>query len=192
MANLYVVLIHYPVVNKNGKVIASAVTNLDLHDISRAARTFGVQAFYVVTPLDDQRSLANRIVDYWVRGAGARYNPTRNEALKLVSIKPSLDEVVDEISADCGTRPEVVATCARQHDRSFSYPDFHQRLRSGRPYLLALGTAWGLSEDFIAEADHILDPILGNTDYNHLSVRSAAAIILDRLMGRVTGSGPAP
>jgi hypothetical protein len=56
-------------------------------------------------------------------------------------------------------------------------------LRSDRPYLLALGTAWGLSEDFIAEADHVLDPILGDTDYNHLSVRSAAAIMLDRLMG---------
>lgn len=185
-ANLYVVLVHYPVVNKNGEIIASAVTNLDLHDISRAARTFGVRSFYVLTPLDDQRALAERIVGYWVKGAGAKYNPMRDEALKLISIKSSLDEVVEEIHGDCGIRPEVVVTCARQHDRSLSYPDFHQLLRSGTPYLLALGTAWGLSEDFIAKADHILDPILGNTDYNHLSVRSAAAIILDRLMGSRT------
>jgi len=47
---------------------------------------------------------------------------------------------------------------------------------------LVLGTAWGLSETFIGDADHVLDPIVGNSEYNHLSVRSAAAIILDRLM----------
>jgi hypothetical protein len=29
----------------------------------------------------------------------------------------------------------------------------------------------------------VLAPIRGNTSYNHLSVRSAAAIILDRLLG---------
>ncbi|MEE8398859.1 MAG: RNA methyltransferase [Desulfobacterales bacterium] len=188
MTNLHVVLIHYPVVNKNGEVIASAVTNLDLHDISRAAKTFGVRSFYVVTPLDDQRVFVDRIVGYWVKGAGAKYNPMRDEALKLISIKASLDEVVDEICADCGTRPEVVVTSARPRDRGLSYSDFHQMLKSGRPYLLALGTAWGLSEDFIAEADHILDPIVGDTDYNHLSVRSAAAIMLDRLMGCRTGT----
>ncbi|MCP4687771.1 MAG: RNA methyltransferase, partial [Desulfobacterales bacterium] len=34
--NLHLALLHYPVVNKNGEPVASAVTNLDLHDISRA------------------------------------------------------------------------------------------------------------------------------------------------------------
>jgi len=29
----------------------------------------------------------------------------------------------------------------------------------------------------------MLEPIAGTTGYNHLSVRSAAAIILDRLLG---------
>jgi len=32
--------------------------------------------------------------------------------------------------------------------------------------------------------DMLLEPIEGYTDYNHLSVRSAAAIILDRLLGK--------
>jgi hypothetical protein len=36
----------------------------------------------------------------------------------------------------------------------------------------------------MAEADYVLDPVLGNTDYNHLSVRSAAAVILDRVFGK--------
>ena len=58
MANLYLALIHYPVINRNGKVIASAITNLDIHDISRISKTFGVNRFYIVTPLKDQQALA--------------------------------------------------------------------------------------------------------------------------------------
>ncbi len=49
-------------VNKKGEIIASAVTNLDLHDIARAARTFGVGRFFVVTPLADQKRLVEKIV----------------------------------------------------------------------------------------------------------------------------------
>jgi hypothetical protein len=52
------------------------------------------------------------------------------------------------------------------------------------PIVLAFGTAWGLSPAFMAEADFVLEPLAGSGDYNHLSVRSAAAIILDRLLGR--------
>ena len=55
-------------------------------------------------------------------------------------------------------------------------------LKNGKPHVLVLGTAWGLSEDFILTADYVLEPIVGKTDYNHLSVRSAAAIIFDRLL----------
>lgn len=181
MANLYVALIHYPVVNKNGKEIASAVTNLDLHDIARAAKTFGVRTFYVVTPLEDQRALADRIVSYWVNGAGAAYNPNRRDALNLVSVKSSLDEVIEDVRDHCGERPDTVVTCARQGFQSLGYGDFRGKLKSGRPYLLMFGTAWGLADVLLSEADFVLDPITGNTDYNHLSVRSAVAITLDRL-----------
>ena len=54
----------------------------------------------------------------------------------------------------------------------------------GTPYALVLGTAWGLADTFIKQADYCLEPICGPTDYNHLSVRSAAAILLDRLLGK--------
>lgn len=37
MANLYLGLVHYPIYNKNMQVIATAVTNFDIHDISRTA-----------------------------------------------------------------------------------------------------------------------------------------------------------
>lgn len=181
---LYVTLLHYPVTNKNGEVIASAVTNLDLHDISRAARTYGVQAFYVVTPLEDQKALVEKIVSHWTDGKGARYNPIRREALELIRIRDSLADVADHIRAEAGMSPRTVATCAKSHDRAIGYDCFREMLGTGDPYLLCLGTAWGLSGAFISEADHILAPVSGNTDYNHLSVRSAASVILDRLLGQ--------
>lgn len=181
--NLYVALTHYPVINKNGDVIASAVTNLDLHDMSRAAKTYGVRSFYVVTPLADQQELVEKIVDHWVKGVGATYNPKRREALELICIKNSLDEVVDHIRDSGGYAPKTVVTSAKRSPGNISFGRFRQMLNDGDLYLLIFGTAWGLTNDCIADADYILDPVMGNTDYNHLSVRSAAAVILDRLFG---------
>ncbi len=182
--NLYVALTHYPVVNKNGDIITSAVTNLDLHDISRAAKTYGVRSFYVVTPLADQKVLVEKIVSHWVKGTGSRYNPKRREALDLISIKNSLDEVIDNISKNGGDSPKTVVTSAGHSPRNISFGKFREMMKDGNLYLLIFGTGWGLSEEFITKADYVLDPIMGNTDYNHLSVRSAAAIILDRLFGK--------
>jgi len=179
-----VALTHYPVVNKNGEIIASAVTNLDLHDISRVSKTYGVKAFYVVTPLADQKFLIERIVSHWIRGPGASYNPKRREALALIDIRDTLTEVLDHIKSKGQGVPKTVATCARSNNRSIGYDVFREMLASGNPYLLVFGTAWGLSNNYIDEADFVLEPLEGHTEYNHLSVRSAAAIILDRLMGR--------
>ena len=184
MTNLYVALTHYPVVNKNGDIITSAVTNLDLHDISRAAKTYGVRSFYVATPLEDQKALIKKIVSYWVDGTGSTYNPKRREALELIIIKNSLDEVKDHIRKNGGNFPKTVVTSARQRPGNLSFGKFRNMLKDGNLFLLIFGTAWGLPEKFIAEADYILNPVMGDTDYNHLSVRSAAAIILDRLFGR--------
>jgi hypothetical protein len=50
--------------------------------------------------------------------------------------------------------------------------------------MVMFGTAWGLDKEVVDQADFILDPVEGGTNYNHLSVRTAAAIILDRLVGR--------
>jgi hypothetical protein len=46
------------------------------------------------------------------------------------------------------------------------------------------GTGWGMIDELIERADYYLDPIEGPVEYNHLSVRSACAIILDRLTGK--------
>ena len=183
MPNLYVALTHYPVINKRGDIIASALTNLDLHDISRAAKTYGVKSFYVVTPLSDQKVLANKIIAHWTGGAGAVYNPDRRSALELIKVKASIIDVVEDIKGIENSYPKTVATSARRYPSSIGYAEFRDILESGIPHLLIFGTAWGLAESLISEANFVLEPVTGPTGYNHLSVRSAAAIILDRLLG---------
>jgi hypothetical protein len=183
MPKLYVALIHYPVVNKNGETIASALTNLDLHDISRAAKTYGLKAFIVVTPLEDQKDLVQKIISHWTTGIGAEYNPNRRCALELIRIFDSFPAALDQIAAAEGSYPITVATSARKYPASISNEKLRAMLTNGKPHVLILGTAWGLSEEFISRADYVLEPIVGKTDYNHLSVRSAASIIFDRLLG---------
>lgn len=184
--NLYLALLHHPVYNKNGDVIASAVSNLDLHDISRVAKTYGIRAFFVVTPLADQRELVERIVSHWTEGVGGRYNPDRKEALRLIRVAVSLDAVRKEIAANHESMPVTVVTDAKPHPRNISYNALGDMLDAEHPCLLLFGTAWGLTREFIEEADYVLAPIMGQTGYNHLSVRSAAAIVLDRLLGKDT------
>lgn len=169
--------------DKNGAVIASAVSNLDLHDISRAARTYGVRAFYIVTPLEDQRRLVERIVSHWTDGVGGKYNPDRRDALRLIRVATSLEAVMDEIVRNGGGEPVTVVTDAKPHARNISYGALTEMIKGDRPCLLLFGTAWGMTRDFIDKADHVLAPIMGHSEYNHLSVRSAAAIVLDRLFG---------
>lgn len=182
--NLHVALIHHPVVSKNGETIASAVTNLDLHDIARTAKTYGVRSFYVVTPLKDQIDLVDKIVAHWVTGAGGDYNPLRREALLLIRVKESYDEVLADIGREEEADPVTVATSARSQPPHMSFGQFRAMLESGKPAVLTLGTAWGLADSFMERADYVLEPLSGGTDYNHLPVRSAAAIMLDRLLVR--------
>lgn len=169
-------------VNKTGETIASAVTNLDLHDLARVACTYGVRSFQVVTPLDDQQTLIKRIVGHWTRGPGGAYNPDRKQALGLIRLSSSLAEAMDQIQAQEGARPRTVATCAQPRRRTVSCRDLRKAMRAGDPWLIAFGTAWGLAPALIEAMDHALEPIGDPGGYNHLSVRCAAAVILDRLL----------
>jgi len=181
---LYVGLVHYPVYNKHHERIASAVTTFDLHDLSRLARTYGVKRLFVVTPLEDQRELAGRVVTHWTSGYGATYNPNRKEALDLISVCATIDECVRDVEEVEGERPLVVSTDASvKRPDVLGYSEAAAMVRAGRLLLLLFGTAWGLEEEVFERTDCFLDPIKTHTDYNHLSVRSAAAIILDRLAG---------
>ncbi|MCI0454012.1 MAG: tRNA (guanosine(37)-N1)-methyltransferase TrmD [Candidatus Dadabacteria bacterium] len=183
--NVYIALIHYPVYNKDLKVITTAFTNLDVHDIARAGRTYGVKGFFLVHPVIEQRELVNKVIWHWTEGPGLSYNPTRNEALDLVRIKSSLDEALEEIEKIEGSKPKVIVTDARPRENMIGYVELKERIFSEEePYLLLFGTGWGIAEEVIDRADYLLKPVEGATDYNHLSVRSAAAIILDRLFSR--------
>jgi hypothetical protein len=181
---LYVGLVHYPVYNKNLERIASAVTTFDLHDLSRLAKTYGVKKLYVITPLEDQQELASRVVRHWTEGYGAKYNPNRKEALELIRIRSCIEDCVREIGEEEGKSPVLFSTDASEKKAVLiRYAEARDMLRGDTVILLLFGTAWGLGEEVFDRADYFLDPIRTATDYNHLSVRSAAAIILDRLAG---------
>ncbi len=183
-ASLSIALLHYPVYDKNRQTVATAVTNLDLHDIARAARTYGLLRYFVVTPVPEQRDLAERIGRHWREGWGAAYNPHRKEALELMRVVETLDEAKAELAESYDRPVKTVVTGARTRPGSVSCPVLARRLREeDQPYLLVFGTGWGLTDEIFAAADLILDPIVGPGAYNHLSVRSAASIILDRLLG---------
>lgn len=180
---LDIALIHYPVINKTGETIGSAVTNLDLHDIARAARTFGVDHYYIVTPYSDQQTLVQEILDHWQTGYGATYNPARKAALDRVKIAESLEAVITLITGQRGQSPLILTTSARVQQNSISYRETRRRIATGEPILLLFGTAHGLAPELNETADYTLPPIESTTGYNHLSVRSAVSIILDRLLG---------
>jgi len=177
-------LVHYPVCNKNGETIGSAVTNLDLHDIARAGRTFGIDTLYIVTPFADQQAMVSEILDHWQSGHGADYNPKRKEALSLVRICRDLAELYDLTRAKWRQKPAVLATSARGMADRLSFAQARQRVWAGEPHLILFGTGWGLAPEVFAGVDALLPPITGRGEYNHLSVRSAAAIMLDRLLGQ--------
>ncbi|MFH1740733.1 MAG: RNA methyltransferase [bacterium] len=182
-AELYVALIHSPVYKKSGKVIVSSLTPIDLHDISRTCLTYGVKRYCIVNPLPTMQYLARRVTEFWHAGFGREYNPTRWDAFRIVRVYETLDALREEIEKETEHSPTLVATTARAWEKTTSYSELRRRLQMpGPPVLLLLGTGWGLTEEFIRSCDLVLPPITGPGTYNHLSVRAAAAIILDRLV----------
>ena len=184
MADLYLALLHHPVVDKNGLIVTSALTNLDIHDIARSARTYGVRRFYVAHPVKALQVLAAKIMEHWESGYGSTYNLTRKDALSLVRLEHDLDSTMLTLERETGMRPRLVMTSARGGPDRTSFATLRTQLETlPDPHLLVFGTGWGLAPEVIERADVMLEPINGPTDYNHLSVRSAAAVILDRLRG---------
>src|SRR5579875_146139 len=150
MSGLFVCLIHYPVLDRNGRVVTAAITSLDLHDIARSARTYGVQAMYVVHPVASQREFALRASE-----------------------------------SVAGVAPLLVYTSARASGGvSCAQLRAHLDSATSLPLMLMFGTGFGLAPVMRERADLVLNAIRGPGDYNHLSVRAAAGIILDRLVGR--------
>lgn len=185
---LYAALLHWPVYDKKHRIINTSLTNLDLHDIARAAATYALSGYYLAQPIESQRQLMQELLDHWQSGFGAAYNPDRTQALSLVRILPQLEDIVAEIAAGSGAAPRLIATGAGIDEKITTCAALRGTMqREGGSYLLLFGTGWGLSREIISAADFRLQPIFGREGYNHLSVRSAAAIYFDRLLG---GDGP--
>lgn len=182
-ARTYVMLLHHPVYNREGRVVTTAVTNLDIHDIARSARTYGLAGYFIVTPVQLQREQVWSIVARWKEDS-AEANQPRRQALERVQVVPSLEVAVEQISAKHGEPPLLAATAARPAADTVDWRPWRDRCEADpRPAALLFGTGWGLTEAVFDQADFRLAPIWGPTDYNHLSVRSAVAIALDRLFG---------
>lgn len=182
MSPLYVALVHYPIRDKKGGLIATAVTNVDVHDIARSARTFGLAGYFVVSPVDAQRAIVERILEHWKDGEGRQRLPERGEALSRCLPVPLLADAIAEIERREGKRPTLVATSAQATGPTVTFRDLRSRLEtSGVPHLLVLGTGHGLAPSIVDDADLLLEPIAGVDGYNHLSVRAAAAILFSRL-----------
>ena len=179
--NLYLALVHYPVLNKNGQIGTTSLTNLDIHDIGRVSRTFGLGGYYICTPLKDQQQLAARLIKHWISGPGGKANPDRAKALETIVICSYLQDAVSDIAQKTGRQPKIIVTSARETGQLAC--DDVRELLGREPVLLVLGTGSGLSPEVMKKAHATLRPIAYLSDYNHLSVRSAASIYVDRILG---------
>ena len=185
-ARTHLALVHHPVADRTGSVVTTSLTNFDIHDLARSSLTYGLAGYHIVTPITAQRDKAAHIAALWIADAHGEH---RARALALVRTAESIEAVIAEIAASHGTPPHVVATSAR----AGSFPGVARRtpeeLRAEAgvdpaPLLILLGTGWGLADALIPSVSRVLAPIEGTSDWNHLSVRSAGAIVLDRLFGR--------
>jgi hypothetical protein len=180
----YIGLVHGPIRSKDGKEITTSVTNLDIHDIARSARTFGFKKYFLITPILNQQAMVKKILGFWEADSGLIYNPDRKNALSEATVVDTIQLAIDEITKVEGKRPYVVVTGANFPVYDGKEKNLLEKLKSlNIPMLLLFGTGWGLTQSVTDSADFRLEPIFGNAadGYNHLSVRSAVAIYCDRL-----------
>lgn len=179
LSRLAVALVHHPVLNRRNEVVASAVTNLDLHDIARTCRTFGVGRFFVVTPIKEQQKIVEQISEHWVYGYGSTHNPDRCSAFQLVETVADLETAIERWSEKHSRPARIIITSAKS-PQGLSGQDCRLLLKED-PLLLVLGTGSGLAPEITDRNVEKFQSISGVADYNHLPVRAAAAIILDRI-----------
>lgn len=181
MKNIFVGLIHNPVL-RNGSVITSSITNMDLHDIARVTATYDLGGYFVIHPDPQMRRIAESLKSHWTTGSGKDYNRDRFSALLSMDIVASLDDAKAEIERRTGQKPAVVGTTARKKEKTVSIQTLKKLAEN--PLLILFGTAGGMADNFLDSLDFLLEPIDIGTGYNHLSVRSAVSIFIDRIAGR--------
>ncbi|HET9993581.1 MAG TPA: tRNA (guanosine(37)-N1)-methyltransferase TrmD [Kofleriaceae bacterium] len=186
-ARTHLALVHHPVVDRAGTVITTALTNFDIHDLARSTMTYGLAALHLITPVTSQRDKAEHIARLWM---GDDQGEHRARALELVRTADAIETVIATLAAESGHAPTVVATSAKASSfaaapRRTPAELVAEHALDPAPLLILLGSGWGLAEALIPSVSRILTPIEGASEWNHLSVRSAGAVLLDRLFGRV-------
>ena len=181
----YVILMHDQVLVDTDREGTSSLTSLDIHDIARSATTYGIKNYFIVTPLVDQQRIAQKLLTFWQTEVGIEYNPQRHKALASVKLVSSLDEALAQINQIEASEPLLLGTSAKESTGipRLTYSDQEKVWSCSRPIAIVLGTARGLAPSVLNRCDYLLGPIEGFSEYNHLSVRSAAAVILDRWLG---------
>lgn len=183
----FIALMHTGIVLKDGRVGTTSVTSIDVHDIARSSATYNVQDYFVVTPLIDQQKIVKTILDFWQeKELGMEYNRHRYEAISRVHVVEQLAHVVEKIEKKTGKKPIIIGTSARFKkgiEKMISYHDQAKVWAHDRPVLILLGTGHGMGQELLDQCDYFLQPLQGFATFNHLSVRSAAAIILDKWLG---------
>jgi hypothetical protein len=178
-------LLHHPILDREKKIVATNITNFDIHDIARAATVFGVEKYYIIHPMNEQLMFVERILDHWRIGQGSKFNPFRKTALNPVKTAESFDKAFADWNV-----PEalIISTHARPVDGAKHYT--FQELKTEmwdlkKPVFLIFGTGFGMTDEFMKKGHGVLESIRGAPprDYRHLSVRSAVSICLDRLLG---------
>lgn len=180
----YLGLIHHPILGRQNEIITTSVTNLDIHDIARTARTFGFKKYFIVTPVKKQQVLVQSILDHWNTDVSNSYNPDRSSALSFIELQDTIELAISKIEEIEGQKPVVVVTGANFKHETINENELRAKLKvDNRPMFLLFGTGWGLHASVVDLADYSLVPIYGSAEdgYNHLSVRSAVAIYCDRL-----------
>lgn len=181
--DVYIALVHYPVLDPKGNVIATSVTNLDIHDIARLAATYGVKKYFIVQPGEEQKRIVATLLKYWTEGHGGKMNPDRKEALDNALLVDSLEDAVKKIERNTERPLKKVATTAKLRPKVLGYEELSDEMeREENDYLLIFGTGYGLTDEILDSVDYVLKPIEGRGEYNHLSVRSAVSIVMDRLI----------
>ena len=181
----YVAEVHYPVLGRSGEKVSTAITGMDLHDIARACRAYGIKKYLLITPMAQQRDMAKRIAQHWTSGWGAEYNPDRKEAFSTLKIFASLGRAIAWVREREKKEPFKIATTAKRAAGAEHWLTLKRRiLKNDESPLFLFGTGWGLHEEAMGIADAVMTPITGGRDgWNHLSVRSAVSITLDRFFG---------
>ncbi|MCB9493162.1 MAG: tRNA (guanosine(37)-N1)-methyltransferase TrmD [Epsilonproteobacteria bacterium] len=183
--NHYVALLHSQIRLKDNESGHTSIASLDIHDGARSCATYGIENYFVVSCLKDQQKILQTFLQFWHSEEGKKYNKSRYDAVAKLIPSPNLDHVIETIRQKEGQSPLIISTSAKYHGHG-QVIDYHSQgtvWQHNRPVLILFGTGLGLADEVLEQSDFLLTPVAGMSNYRHLSVRAAIAIVLDRWLG---------